>query len=452
MLIIGVDNFSPEGPPRVTTTGKFTPIDNCIEYKSFGQTPCDSGFVIGEFFEGEDVDIKLISDIKDEKYVYPICVRDFGQSIGIHIWENKDNNTSCLDHISEKTLNHLKNGQAKLLLYYGYEEDSVNGDSLFRLHDEFVKKLSEKEIPLENVIYSDANILLNEESDITDIKMVVSNYCTNTFYRYANEHKKNMYHGGHERSIENRNRWEGSRDRIRDKYFICYNRIPKAHRTLIVLSLYKNKNLDKGIVSFPDYGMSSWDVVLKKEQYLKKEHYWWLLKDDKIIGEFEKSADGLIKQLPLKLDKGFDICHSITHFNLDHYLNSYFVICTESHCNDELKSGNALAFTEKTWKPIMNLHPFILVANKGSLKHLKEYGFKTFEPFIDESYDDIDDVGQRILAIEKEINKLCSKPIEEIHEWYWSIEDILKHNYYHFYNDFAPRERKRFLNEISFKA
>jgi hypothetical protein len=117
-----------------------------------------------------------------------------------------------------------------------------------------------------------------------------------------------------------------------------------------------------------------------------------------------------------------------------------------------LKSGNALAFTEKTWKPIMNLHPFILVANKGSLKHLKEYGFKTFEPFIDESYDDIDDVGQRILAIEKEINKLCSKPIEEIHEWYWSIEDILKHNYYHFYNDFAPRERKRFLNEISFKA
>ena len=56
------------------------------------------------------------------------------------------------------------------------------------------------------------------------------------------------------------------------------------------------------------------------------------------------------------------------------------------------------------------------------------------------------------MAIEKEINKLCSKPIEEIHEWYWSIEDILKHNYYHFYNDFAPRERKRFLNEISFKA
>ena len=80
-------------------------------------------------------------------------------------------------------MNHLKNGQAKLLLYYGYEEDSVNGDSLFRLHDEFEKKLSEKEIPLENVIYSDANILLNEESDITDIKMVVSNYCTYTFYR-----------------------------------------------------------------------------------------------------------------------------------------------------------------------------------------------------------------------------------------------------------------------------
>ena len=89
------------------------------------------------------------------------------------------------------------------------------------------------------------------------------------------------------------------------------------------------------------------------------------------------------------------------------------------------------------------------MANAGSLEYLKRYGFKTFSPFIDESYDNIDDTGQRFLAIEKEINKLCSKPIEEIHEWYWSIEKILKHNYYHFYNEFAPKERQRFLNEIS---
>ena len=106
-------------------------------------------------------------------------------------------------------------------MYYGYEEDSIHGDSLFRLYDEFVKKLSEKKIPLKNVIYSDANVLLNEESDINDIKMVVSNYCTNTVDRFNNEHKNNLYHGGHERSIENRKKWENSEKNIRNKYFLC---------------------------------------------------------------------------------------------------------------------------------------------------------------------------------------------------------------------------------------
>ena len=72
MLLIGVDKFTDWGPPRETKHGRFTPIDNCFEYKSFGYNPCDSGFVIGEYFEDEDVDIKLVSDIKDENYIYPV--------------------------------------------------------------------------------------------------------------------------------------------------------------------------------------------------------------------------------------------------------------------------------------------------------------------------------------------------------------------------------------------
>ena len=126
------------------------------------------------------------------------------------------------------------------------------------------------------------------------------------------------------------------------------------------------------------------------------------------------------------------------------------MIVTESHCTNIRESGNALAFTEKTWKPIMNLHPFILVANKHSLKHLRNYGFKTFSPFIDESYDDIDDVEGRIIAIQNEVDRLCKLPIKQLHDWYWSIEDILKHNYYHFHEKFSDTERKRFLNEINF--
>ena len=80
---------------------------------------------------------------------------------------------------------------------------------------------------------------------------------------------------------------------------------------------------------------------------------------------------------------------------------------------------------------------------------MKKYGFKTFHPYIDESYDEIYNTGERFLAIENEINKLCNKSLEELHEWYWSIEEVLKHNYFHFYKKFVPDERRRFLDEIS---
>ena len=61
-------------------------------------------------------------------------------------------------------------------------------------------------------------------------------------------------------------------------------------------------------------------------------------------------------------------------------------------------------------------------------------GFKTFEPFIDESYDLEINPKERMRKIEIEIEKLKNKSIEEIHGWYYSIKDILLHNQKHMYS------------------
>ena len=80
------------------------------------------------------------------------------------------------------------------------------------------------------------------------------------------------------------------------------------------------------------------------------------------------------QKLPLVLDKkDFTICHSVINNIIPHYLDTYFTICTESHFESREESGNAIGFTEKTWKPILNFHPFIYVGNTGSLKKLKEF-------------------------------------------------------------------------------
>ena len=48
--------------------------------------------------------------------------------------------------------------------------------------------------------------------------------------------------------------------------------------------------------------------------------------------------------------------------------------------------NNIIHITEKTYKPIAFMQPFILVAAAGSLRHVQDMGFKTFNEFWDESY------------------------------------------------------------------
>ena len=55
--------------------------------------------------------------------------------------------------------------------------------------------------------------------------------------------------------------------------------------------------------------------------------------------------------------------------------------------------------TEKILRPIACGHPFILAGGPGSLAVLRKYGFLTFNPYIDESYDDIQDDQERLTAI-----------------------------------------------------
>jgi len=59
------------------------------------------------------------------------------------------------------------------------------------------------------------------------------------------------------------------------------------------------------------------------------------------------------------------------------------------------------------------------------LKYLRAQGYKTFDGFIDESYDECDD-GQRFMAIINSLKKIQSIPNKL--EWYASMKDILKHN------------------------
>jgi len=108
--------------------------------------------------------------------------------------------------------------------------------------------------------------------------------------------------------------------------------------------------------------------------------------------------------------------------------------------------------TEKIYKPILMAHPFVVAANYGYLRDLRNAGFQTFDSIIDESYDQIDCPHARIKRIIETVRYL----VKGDSEYFWEVSrDICKYNQQHLveYNQqqraLLPQQLEQFLNERS---
>lgn len=106
-----------------------------------------------------------------------------------------------------------------------------------------------------------------------------------------------------------------------------------------------------------------------------------------------------------------------------YYDRTYFELVCETF--GELETDDSCFITEKTLKPIMMGHPFIMLSNKNFLKNLRRIGFKTFDGLIDESYDSYDSLADRVNAVVKILEEL---DIEKSKSFYDNSLEIRKHN------------------------
>lgn len=109
--------------------------------------------------------------------------------------------------------------------------------------------------------------------------------------------------------------------------------------------------------------------------------------------------------------------------HIDKHYQTYFIEIvaeTDPHTNK--------FFTEKTVKNFYLGKPFILWSGPDSLETLKELGFKTFSPWINESYDRISNTYDRFNAILIEIDRIASLPIANLQQMHAEMEQIFAHN------------------------
>lgn len=92
---------------------------------------------------------------------------------------------------------------------------------------------------------------------------------------------------------------------------------------------------------------------------------------------------------------------------------SDFNLIIETHFyNHEVPTNGKYKFpvflTEKTYKAIASKTPFLLASTPYSLMGLKQLGFKTFHPYINEDYDLEEDDNIRMDMVINEMNRICN--------------------------------------------
>ena len=110
-------------------------------------------------------------------------------------------------------------------------------------------------------------------------------------------------------------------------------------------------------------------------------------------------------------------------YSADDYQNTLFDVVLETLVDD-----SRIHLTEKILRPIACGQPFLLVGTANSLAYLKQYGFKTYGDFLDESYDEEPDIINRMEKVIAVMSNLKDKD-------YAAIKAIADWNRQYFFSD-----------------
>ena len=207
----------------------------------------------------------------------------------------------------------------------------------------------------------------------------------------------------------------------RTKTFLCFNRRYNDHRLLLFLFLSKKNLVDQCYISMAKTQPEANRTFKENVKYLLTKMNPYDLTPDDII-----EADN---RLPLVLDSEdfskYPMEQTIDPVR-DLYKNSLVNIITETYF-----FNNIIHITEKTYKPIAFMQPFVMLGSYGSLKHIKDMGFKTFGEFWDESYDLEKDDIKRFTMVTAVIESIASWTDQEKIDFTYAVKDIVEYNLKH---------------------
>ena len=382
MITFAFDRKGPHGfVPNLVERTDIVPKSN--EWWDLCITPPYSyEFRFMRYMELDGLEYKtvLVSEITEDTgpVTYPINLNFFDPEI------------DYIGLISDVAQELCRKGKLKILFYYSEGDDPKS-----HIESRLQAMCALHRIPMENIRF----VIANKAAEKKDPFIYFPD--DEVYYRYLHVREQDYV-----RQINTS---------VRSKKFTCLSRMDKPFRKVFASSLWYHGLVPEGHFSYTgmrytkEYNESLIDPVYTWD------HHWTNI--DELFGTFDM-------HVPFRADDLDDNGHN-NHKLIDErfYQDAYWNFVLETHF-----SKNNVFLTEKTFKPILNLQPFIVVGAPGSLKLLKELGYETFGDWIDESYDKVKNDEERMFSCFTVAYELCKMTHESHQSMMKEMIPVLAHN------------------------
>jgi hypothetical protein len=300
------------------------------------------------------------------------------------------------------------------------------------------------EIPVEQVLY-----LTNSPDIATEINHISAKYNLPPIraewlllYEWdATVYANSKPHEIPDTAIETLNR------SVYQKKFLSFNGQPRTHRVILMGLLCAYDLIDLGHVSYNCYVYgTSIDELPSATAFYNNNMLALTQNNPEILQLLTDNKEKICNLKPMFLDTTAEDQRSrarLRDSKKEYYEDTYFSVVTETLCmemeSNAGETGAGRILSEKIFKAIVNRHPFIILGRPKSLQLLKELGYKTFRPWINEDYDnELDDIT-RIYMVVKEIKKLAELSDDRLAKFLIFAKEIVEHNFNNVKSKWSPK-------------
>jgi hypothetical protein len=372
------------------------------------------GVVSGMYLDCKDFEFVSFSHIStfdpycDKLHLFPVDLQ----------WQSVD---TLFDDLTDRTVYKLKKHKIPIVFYLPSEGFSANNNEYKDFYKLLNQKVLDKDLSGCPLFFITGNLKINE-SRMTDIdfkKIFSVSY-------FENKLSTNLLDQYYEDITISQLKDPPCHD------FLSYNGRPRMNRIALISELKRKKLLGNCLLSLHFDSINQIIVYkndLRELLYTDAEKYfqntfsqWRSITIDKSTSSYLENAYAINKQ---------------------HFIDSHFSLVTETEY-----AADTVFLTEKIFKPIKALHPFIVWGSPGVLIQLRNRGYETFPELFDESYDEEINPKKRLAMIIDQVELFSSWPDRLKQRKRRSVVEKLLHNRNTF-NENVQKFKKDYENIFS---